>query len=150
MNELSPEQRLNQVLIRLYRSLLQYTAECWPWLDAGENGERQTLQQMAADQQAQVGRIVELLLNRGANVEFDNYPTEYTDLHYVALDYLLGQLIADEEELLAEIRDVQGDLATDREAVALLRDIAGLEQEHLQTLRTLASQASQGARNAAV
>jgi len=150
MNELSPELRLNQLLIHLYRSLLQYTAECWPWLDAGENGECQTLRQMAAAQQAQVGRMVELLMDRGVMVEFDNYPTEYTDLHYVALDYLLGQLIIEEENLLAEIRSVQGDLATDREATGLLRDIAGLAQEHLQTLRTLVSQASQGTHNAAV
>lgn len=138
---IDPQQnaRLNALLVRLYRSLLQYVIECWPWAGADESAEQQAVLEMVAEQQAHVGKLAELLAERGWPIDFGNYPTEYTDLHYVALDYLLGELVADETELIADIARTLAESAADRAAVALLTGLLESERRHLVRLRTLAA-----------
>ncbi|HVW00812.1 MAG TPA: hypothetical protein VHB77_10740, partial [Planctomycetaceae bacterium] len=93
---------LNAVANALYRSLLQYAEECWPW-SGGLHGsnERAAVHALSRAQREHVGQIVELLDNRNWTVDFDNYPYDFTNLNYVGIDYLVQKLIADEERLLA-------------------------------------------------
>src|SRR5438132_330676 len=103
-------QRLNLLLIRLLRSLLQYTAECWPWASVEESGEQQAIAEMGQFQLVYVRQLVDLLVERGWPIDFGTFPTEFTDLHYVGLDFLLGELIADEDKVIAELVRGQADL----------------------------------------
>ncbi len=75
----STDEILSRLVPRVYRSLLQYTVECWPWTPSaespdGKSPEQKSIEQMAARQQQFVARLVDLLSRRGAAVDFDNYP----------------------------------------------------------------------------
>lgn len=92
---------LNDVVVTLYRSLVQYTVECWPWSSANQGALQSLLQRLATEQQASVTAIVDAITERGGAVELGVYPTEFTDLHYVSVGYLTKQIIADEQRLVA-------------------------------------------------
>jgi hypothetical protein len=116
-------QLLNQLLIALYRSLLQYVRDAWPWSGANSQEERNQLVALAEKQRAQCERLINLLYDRRWPVDFGTYPTEYTDLHYVGLGYLLTLLSTDERELLNDVdRAIQGS-AGDFDALRLLEEI---------------------------
>src|SRR5262245_44022345 len=89
-------ERLNALLIRVHRSLLQYAVECWPWTDVDAAAEQATIEGLAREQESYVARMTELLVEREWSVDFGSFP-DWSELHYVALDYLLGKLIVDEE-----------------------------------------------------
>ena len=142
MNQ-SSDDILNRLVPRVYRSLLQYTVECWPWTPSAESAdgispEQKAIEQMASRQQEFVGRLVDLLSRRGVVVDFDNYP-DYSELHYVALDFLLGRLIADEQRLVAELETARGAIHNDPPAATLVVELIAAEKQNLVRLRELAS-----------
>lgn len=139
MSHIRHNQQLNLLLIRVVRCLLQYTSECWPWASVDESGERQAIQELGQQQHDDARRIVDLLVERGWAIDFGNFPTEFTDLHYVALDFLLRELNADEDKLVAALRSGQDLLATDTQAAALIGQILHSEQDRAARLRALAS-----------
>jgi hypothetical protein len=142
MTDQSHNEILNRLVPRLYRSLLQYTVECWPWTPSaeipdGKSPEQEAIEEMTARRQEFVSRLVDLLMQRGMAVDFDNYP-DYSELHYVALDYLLGKLIADEEALLAELETARGTIRDDPPAATLLVELIVAEKENIRRLGELA------------
>lgn len=129
---------LNAVANALYRSLLQYAEECWPW-SGGLHGsnERAAVHALSRAQREHVGQMVELLDNRNWTVDFDNYPYDFTNLNYVGIDYLVQKLISDEERLLGLIEQTLPASHSDAEASELLRSAAAAQRESLQRLRQL-------------
>ena len=139
---------LNHLVGRVYRSLLQYSVECWPWTTLTETvgsaaPEQQALEQMAARQKSFVARLVELLTDRGENVDFGGFP-DNSELHYVSLDFLLGKLVADEQQLVAELEAALGGLHNDQEAAALVSELLTAEQANIARLRELTAKAPAG------
>jgi len=132
---------LNRLLVRIYRGLLQYSVDCWPWTDAEESAEKRGLERMAEVQRREVGRLVDTLTGRGLVVDFGNYPDD-SDLHYVSLDYLLGKLVADEEAIVLELQAAQSEASHDTVASRLVADLLKLEKEHVSELRELAKHAA--------
>lgn len=130
---------LNDLLIQVYRSLLQYTVECWPWSDPDAEAEQEVITQMAARQRAVVARIAELLDGRQQTVDFGTYP-DWSELHFVSLDYLLGKLIDDEQQLIAAIERAQPGLKPDPQGSALAFDLLHGEQQNLGRLKELSAQ----------
>lgn len=137
MPDQSSNSALNDLLILVYRSLLQYTMECWPWSDDGETGEQQAIDALAGEQKALVERLAELLDHRGVMVDLGTYP-DWSELHYVSLDSLLARLIQDEEAMLAAIERLRPALQTDAEGSALADEIVAAERRHLSKLREIA------------
>jgi hypothetical protein len=129
---------LNDLLVDLGRSLLQYVGECWPWVPADAARAQADIERLVARQRENVARLTELLIRRNGAIDFGTFPTEYTDLHYVALDYLLELLITAEESLVAEVERARA-LCDDAEAAALLDDILVDERDIVAELRRLAS-----------
>lgn len=129
---------LNDLMARAYRSLLQYAGECWPWASSDEAAEEQAVREMAAEQKSYVAGIVELLQSRDWSIFLGNYP-DFTALHYVSLDFLLGRLISDEEELLAEIEAGRHALSGDPEAAGLVAELSSATMRHLAKLREMAA-----------
>ncbi|MSR58733.1 MAG: hypothetical protein EXS05_13950 [Planctomycetaceae bacterium] len=129
---------LNDLLIQVYRSLLQYTVECWPWSDPDAEAEQEVISQMAAEQREVVANIAALLDHRQQTVDFGTYP-DWSELHFVSLDYLLGKLIDDEEQLNAAIERAQPGLKPDPQGSALAFDLLYGEQKHLARLRELST-----------
>lgn len=132
--------QFNRLLINVGRSFLQYVGECWPWTQVDANAERDKINDLVARQQTQIARLVELLVQRdGGAIDFGSYPTEYTDLHYVSLDYLLAQLIENEQLVVAEIDASRRSATDDSEAAELLDQIHSAEQANLKELQDLAA-----------
>jgi hypothetical protein len=129
---------LNDLLVRAYRSLLQYTGECWPWAGADDSVEQQAVCEMAAAQKECVARMVELLQSRDWAINFGNYP-DFSALHYVSLDFLLGRLVADEEDLLGLIESARDGVAGDPEGAELVSQLHDATKQHLTKLRELAA-----------
>jgi hypothetical protein len=127
--------KLNELLIDLGRSLLQYASESSLWARDPRVASR--FESLAARQRGQVARLVELLLERGWSVDFGSYPTEYTDLHFVSLEYLYPQILAEQSVLVTELDEAIHTCADDPIAVDLLRGLHADELQLLDELRNL-------------
>jgi hypothetical protein len=129
---------LNGLLVRLYRSLLQYGVECCSaWTSSAQAHEQQALEQMAARQRESVARLVDLLTARGLVVDFGNYD-DYSELHYVSLKFLLGKLIENEQQLIAALESGLAALGHDPEATKLVSDVLAAEKDNLTRLGGMA------------
>lgn len=127
--------KLNELLVDLGRSLLQYVSESSPWtVDAARAS---IVQELAAQQRQHVARIVELLNERRWPVDLGTYPTEYTDYHFLSLEYFLPRLVVSQEALVAELDEAAHTCVDDTIAVQLLTEILHSEQQILQALRSL-------------
>jgi hypothetical protein len=132
---------LNHVLARLYRSLMQYAVDCWPWstatdTEAAEVPEQKIIEQMTLRQQEFVSRLTDLIMRRGGVVDFGSFP-DNSELHYVSLDYLLGKLIADEQDLVAELKTALSAMGHDAEATALVSELLAVETQNVARLSEL-------------
>ncbi|REJ96400.1 MAG: hypothetical protein DWQ34_03960 [Planctomycetota bacterium] len=134
-----PNDQLNDLLIDLGRSLLQYVGEIWPWTSREDADVHKAVEKLVAEQRASVERLAELLDRRGHRIESGAYPTEYTSLHYVALDFLLDQLAAHQERLADEAAGLAAAADDDEEAGSLLSDISQEAARHRDELARLSS-----------
>ena len=140
MTESQNNSQLNLLLINLGRSLLQYVEECWPWSGDGTQGN--PLDALVIAQKETIARLTDLLIQRRWNIDFGSYPTEYCDLHFVALDYLILQLIENQEALVADIEQTQKAFPGDAPALELLSQILSSERDILTKLKGLSKSRS--------
>ena len=126
------------LLIEQSRCLLQYVGECWPWM-ADDDAERSVIDAMVARQQQGVARLVNLLNGRRQAIDFGTYPTEFTDLQYLALSHLLGLLVESQQALVDLFGHAATESADDVQAAAIIEDIHTVERENLDRLRELAA-----------
>lgn len=139
MTESFVNAELNRVLVVLRRSLLQYMGECWPWTDPRHQAVRERFDRLISRQEANIASLVEQLIRRGWHVDFGVFPTEFTDLHYVALDFLLTQAIKNQQAAVAEVQAGLAACAGDPEAFAHLQHIAAVERDNLDELKAMAA-----------
>lgn len=132
-------EQLNQALLRLHRNLLQYAAESWVWSGSARTRERETLDRIVSEQKQAVAALADLLFSRYHTIEFGTYPTEFTDLHYVSLDFLHGQIVAEQTGRVRDLERIQTDVASDAQAASLLAKIVSAARGHLQQLREVTS-----------
>lgn len=128
--------KLNDLVVDLGKSLLQYVWEGNAWTADPELARK--LQEWAEIQQQDVGRLVEFLWNRGWVVDLGTYPTDFTDLQFLSLKYLLPKLSVSQDRLVAELDEAVHTCVDDPEAVALLREILESERRIATQLRSVA------------
>lgn len=135
MSDQDNSQTLNELLNRLSRSLLQYIGEAWPWA-AGEQRDRlETINGLVRRQQFAAERLSELLEQRRVVLDIQNYPWDGSLFNYVTIDYVKPELIADEEDLLATLKQARAATNGDSEAARLLEQLASDEEKTLADLR---------------
>ena len=144
MAENETNQKLNRLLINLGRSLLQYVGEAWPWTQADAQREQEIIDRLVARQQTQIAELTEVLVQRNWAIDFGSYPTQYTDLHYVALDYLLSQIVANEETLLDEIEESLKSCSGDAVVTTLLERLRDGQTDIVSELKDLVSSRASG------
>ncbi|QDU37894.1 hypothetical protein Mal4_22130 [Maioricimonas rarisocia] len=132
--------QLNDLLILIGRNLLQYLGESWPWVGDDEVALGQTVQKHVQEQQKEISQIVDLLERRYHPIDFGAFPTAYTSLHYVAIDYLLDQLVGEQRTLVEEVGRISSNVTMDQDAAGLLREIYQAESRRLEELESLARQ----------
>ncbi len=129
---------LNDVLIALHRSLLQYMVDAWPWTNNETAARRQPLASEAASQAETVEGLAELLRERSFPVAFGTYP-DFSNLNYLSLDFLLTRIVANQKTVVAACEAAAGLLEAFPEDAELVREIARSEAERLEHLKLLAS-----------
>ncbi len=139
MSDVSTYAALNDLLINVGRSLLQYVGECWPWADAHKDEAQRKIQELVKQQERQIAQLTELLYEADWTIDFGSYPTEYTDLHYVALDFLLDQLIHNQESLVEDARRTLPACEEHPGAEKLVAEIQRGQESIAQELKALAN-----------
>lgn len=137
---------LNRLLVIEYRSFPMYLTYASPWTHQGDQKAAETLQNIAADQQLMSQRIAELVDRSGGRIETGEYPMEFTDTHFLSLDFLLKELHRHQRHDVAEIERLVARLVGDREARELAEETLGMERAHLEAVEALLAQPAVAAR----
>lgn len=132
--------RLQEVLRRLGRSLLFYICESYPWASAGEGPALAELQKIDEEERAAVARLAKFLQRQRVPVLLaGSYPSSFTTMNFVSLDYLLPILVKHERETVAAVERTQLEIA-DAEAAPEMVRIVDMVRNHLQRLEKLAAE----------
>lgn len=137
MVEHSENAPVQDLLVETARSLLQYAGECYPWTPHEATQERQRIGELQAAQADRVRRLAQFLAAREPLVDFGTYPTDFGDFHYVSLDYLLGELVANQRRVVTRAEEALAALASDHEARLMLEQLLEGERETLAGLQNL-------------
>ncbi|GAB4144920.1 MAG: hypothetical protein Tsb009_16850 [Planctomycetaceae bacterium] len=138
---LDPNGLINRLAIDLGHSLLQYLGEAWPWSDANHREEHSKIDELVARQSELVDRLLNLLQDRDWAIESGTYPTEFTDLQYLSLEFLLDRTIENAElhvELLEDCRSYFA-ASPDEQAAALVEDVLSEQKKIVAELKELAA-----------
>jgi hypothetical protein len=139
---------LNQVVIAVGRSLLQYSGAAWPWTGSSSTVSRAAVEALIGEQAEHIRQLAELLDSRGWTTDFGVFP-DFTDLHYLSLKYVLPHLVENERAVIGQIEAAVSRCAGDEEAVKLLSEIGVGERSILARLddfsRSAPAAASQSA-----
>jgi hypothetical protein len=133
---------LNDLLVALHRSLVQFATEVSPWASDADAALIAEVKDLAARQQEDVGRLVTLLNNREEAIDFGHYPHAFTSLHFVAVSFLSRRLLAEQRELVRRLESAVDELADDPEAQQLVQGIAASQREGLVRLLSVIPQQS--------
>ncbi len=125
---------LSRMVIQQHRSLLQYADLCWPWVDLQDSKERSILKNLAATQREGIRKLIRELDRRGWPVDYGQFPAEYADLNFVALDYLWPKIVQAEQSLLAKLCEVRQDVKQDSDAVRVIESCIDNQREILRTI----------------
>lgn len=128
---------LNELLRTQYRSLPMFLSGTDPYARSGDQRAEAVLANVVADQKAMVQRLGEAILDRGGQVDSGNFPIEYAELHFLALDYLIKELVVRQKDDVAAIERCVARLTSDRAARMLAEEVLGQERAHLETLEGL-------------
>ncbi len=137
MNSTACHAKVNELLIAAGRGLLQYVGECWPWSSIDDAALRNELEGLVKRQQNDVARLVNHLSSQRWPVDFSNYPTEFTDKHFLSIDYLLPQILENETAIKANCESALSACQEDAELMELLRQILANEIDGIDRLKKL-------------
>jgi hypothetical protein len=135
---------LQEVLRREGRSELMYVAEAYPWAAARGEAARAALQALTREESDALTALGRWLMRQRVPLPYlGAFPTGFTTINFLALDYLLPRLRDLQREAVARLeRDAHA--ATSPEARAQLESLLALKKRHLATLESLASPAPPG------
>ena len=131
---------LNQLLAIECYSFPMYLTYAAPWTHHGDERATDALRNITADQQAMAQRIADLIDRLVGRPESGEYPMEFTDTHFLSLDYLLKELACYQRQDLAAVETIARQLANEREARELAEETLGMERAHLEAIEALDSQ----------
>ncbi len=138
----STSDALSELLAIQYRSLPMYLADATDLTNEGDARIAQALAHIVSDQRALSQRIGALIAARSGRVELPSFPMEFTDTHFLSLDYLLGDVIEHQREDIRDLASCVEALRGDAEGLVLAQEALGSEKAHLQMLEELATKLS--------
>ena len=131
---------LNRLAINLGGSLLQYLGEASPWSDPEVATEKEeAIRKLIVQQSAMVDQILDLLTDRRCLIESGTYPTEFSDLQYLSLDFLLTRTVENAELHADVIAKSQAQFTDDETAFALVEKLLAGQRSILAGLQELSS-----------
>lgn len=131
---------LNQLLQVEYRSFPMYLTDASPWTRHGDEKAAETLDNIVADQKLMAQRIGEFILDAGGRIEPGEYPMEFTDTHFLSLDFLLTEVLRYQGQDVVAIERIVSQLSDARAARELAEETLGMERAHLEAVEALVGQ----------
>lgn len=129
--------KLNELLISISRSLLQYVGHSCSWTSRADASLADEFSSIVATQQEHVADLSELLVERRWTIDFGGFPAEYTDLHFLSLKYLLKKIVENQHHIVAELDEASHTSVDDPEAASLIDEILASERELTDRLNSL-------------
>jgi hypothetical protein len=118
-------------------SLLQYASESSPWSLGGSHDTLDKVRVLAAEDRAEIARFTRWLQKKHERVPLlYSYPSHFTTMNFVSLDYLLPKLLDENARQLVAIEGLLNAM-DDEEARALTAGYLDMKKRHLETLRAL-------------
>ena len=130
---------LNQLLIDIGRSLLQYVGQCSSWASKSDAAAAIELNKLVEVQQEHVAELSDLLMSRRWTIDFGGFPASYTDFHFLSLRYLAKQVLINQTALLADLDEAGHTCVDDPEAAELIGRILTSEREIRDQLKSITS-----------
>jgi hypothetical protein len=130
---------LQAILLRESRSLLQYTAEAFPWTSVAGEPALAELRQLIRDEASAVAALGQYLVRRRVPLPYlGSFPSSFTTTNFIGLEYLLPRLVEVEQGL---VRDLEGDPAriTDADARRRVEGLLAAKRASLRALERLAA-----------
>jgi hypothetical protein len=128
------QRTLNRVLALERYSLASYLLYAPPWACSGSGSLLKAVGRIAADQQAEAGRLGRFLVRRYGYAELGQFPTQFTGYNDLAPDYLQQRLIEQQRLMIAELARCAEQLAGDPDAKRLAEEALAGEKLHLDLL----------------
>ncbi len=129
--------RLEAVIRREGRSLLQYVSEAHPWTKAVGDPTPDKVRDLAAEERDALAVLTKhLTRSRHAVPYLGAFPMAFTTMNFVSLDYLLPRLTESAAQSIAALERDRAALA-DVEAKAELDRLIELKRRHLKALEAL-------------
>lgn len=131
---------LNRLLTILYRSLPMYLTYASPWTHGGDERAVQALKQVAENEEQLATRVAQHVIDHYGPVNLGDYPLDFPDTHDLAVDYLVGKVVACQKSDVEKIEQVVAAVKDDPAAAALAEEALGAARGHLETLEELAAE----------
>jgi len=138
MNEIQTIQSLNELLRTLCRSLPAYLVYARPWTQSGDRRLSTALEHLAAEQQRYAARVAEAIVEQGARPDVGRFATTYAAKNDLAIEYLLDEILDQQEQDIAVIEQCAADLEGVPALHVLAEEILGNAKGHFDILRELA------------
>jgi hypothetical protein len=130
---------LNRLLAIEYRSLPNYLQHKGSWAQASDARAKDVFHDIVHSQAEISERIAQEVTERGGTPEPGGFPMEYTDLHFLSVDYLVTQLVDSQKKAIAAIQQCRDASGLDVAARAMVEEALGAEKAHLEALEELVS-----------
>ena len=126
---------LNRLLRIVHCSLPAYLHVVHPWTGRRGREVLDLLRRIAEDHGRLACRLAEAIRQRGGVPDARGFPDEFTDLHDVALDFLVRKVIERQVCELAAIECDVAELERDPELRSLAQNLMATARLHLELLR---------------
>jgi hypothetical protein len=130
---------LQQLIAMGSGSLLQYVSQSFPYSADPDHAAFLQVQAIACEERDEAARLTRLMQKMHLNPpKTGSYPSHYTTMNFVTLDYLLPKLIAENEKEIAQIEAGLRQLA-DGETSKPAQSYVAMKRRHLEALQSLAA-----------
>ncbi len=136
MLDLATQTLLQDIVTRENRSALSYVRDAYPWTTSREEAALAALRRLANEDGRAVARLGEYLVRQRLPATLPgSYPSSFTTLNFLSLDYLLPRLaeaqkqtVADLERDCAAIGNPEARAEVEKLLAVKRRTLAGLEE----------------------
>jgi hypothetical protein len=136
---------LAKVLRRESLSVLQYAGQAYPWAQENEHAAVKEIRKLWEEDRECIGDLTRFLAKHRVRPPFIGaFPTNFTTLNFIGVDFVLAKLVADQKRAVA---DLERDLAaiTDAQAQEPILRMLEVKKKHLPILEQLANKQTQPA-----
>jgi len=128
---------LNRMLGVLCRSLPAYLADARPWTRFHRLRIQAAVDRLAADGRMYAERVAEAITRLGGRPDPGRFPTEFSAKNDLAIDFLLREVIDNQEQDTAMLEHCAVELEGVSSLHALAEEILGNARGHLEVLKGL-------------